>query len=188
MKPDMRCDHGMQWTVKRYFPFLLWHLKTKQLCSSIQMSSHLLTSALALITGKPYKYAWCDLLSDSKLGAGINFVVIHSYTWENSVILEVFPNQNNSLILRQSATVQICIGRERFFFHVSALAMGTKFCFSQLQSREGKMLWKFGNSRFSPSRGVQGVRRWDHAGFDTRLFYFWPVEHLLSVLHSFKAK
>lgn len=81
----------------------------------------------------------------------------------------------------------MCLGRERCFFHVSAIEVGAKCCSSHLQPREGKILGKFGN-RFSSSRGVQGVRRRDHVGLDTRLSYSWPVEHLLSVLHSFKVK
>lgn len=182
----MRCDHGMQ--CKRNFPFLLSVTSENQTSASAVAAPKCpatCTSALALATGKPYKYAWSDLLGDSTLVAGVNFVFIHSYSWENSVILKVFSNLNNSLILRPSAVVKICIGKNRCFFHVSAIEADTKCCSSHLQPR---VLWKFGNSRFSCSRSVQGVRRWDHAGFDTRLSCSRPVEHLLSVILSFKAK
>lgn len=74
MKPDMRRDHGMQWTVKRNLPFLLPVTSENQTTKCPAAC----TSALILVTGKTYEYAWRDLLGDSKLGAGVNFVFIHS--------------------------------------------------------------------------------------------------------------
>lgn len=82
MNPDMRYGHGGQWTVKRNFPFLLSLTSGNQTTVSAVAAptcSATCTSALALVTGKPYKYAWSDLLGDSKLGAEVNSVFIHSY-------------------------------------------------------------------------------------------------------------
>lgn len=182
MNPGMRYGHGGQWTVKRNFPFLLSLTSGNQTTVSAVAAptcSATCTSALALVTGKPYKYAWSDLLGDSKLGAGVNFVFIHSYMKGLGDPRGLFQPKYFS----GSKTV----------WHSSVLPRvsnrgGHEMLFFTIASREGKIMLKFGNGRFSSSRGVQGVRRWDHAGFDIRLSYSWPVEHLLSVLHSFKVK
>lgn len=78
-------------------------------------------------------------------------MVSFTLTQGDSVILEIFSNLNNSLTLRQSATVQIRVGRERGFFHVSVIVVGIKCSSSQLQTREGKKYREnLGTAHFHP--------------------------------------
>lgn len=159
--------------------------KTEQLCLQWQQpniqSQHWLAYQLSFqqLVSLRGMVAWRDLLGHSKIGAGVNFIFIHSCPWELQWVWT-----------RWSTTVWICLGRKRCFFHVAAIEMGTKYCSSQyaVQRREN-MGEGLGTAGFHLVEVPKELG--DHAAFDRKLAYSlvqWDVELLFSVLHSFKVE